>query len=63
MPRKHQIGDGWYVAWCAPCQCYTHLMVRARGTNKASRKNGVVVGMKCCRCKRVRAVTSTHSLD
>lgn len=41
---------------CQPCNCYTYLMRGAKGKYKASRKKGVVLALKCCRCKKMRAV-------
>ena len=52
--------QGWYIAYCKPCDCYTYLMARARGTNKAHHSNGVVIGIKCCRCRRKRAITAEN---
>jgi hypothetical protein len=46
-------------AYCRECDCHTYLMRWAKGTYKAKRKHGVVLGLKCCRCKKMRAVVGT----
>lgn len=47
----------YHWAFCAPCDHYTYLMEGSRGTNKAHRKDGILLGIKCSRCKRKRAIT------
>lgn len=46
----------YHFSYCRECDCFTYLMRGAKGKYKAKRKAGLVVGLKCCRCKKRRAV-------
>lgn len=43
-------------AYCRECECFTYLMAQSKGTGKAFRKHGQLIGLACCRCKRKRAI-------
>lgn len=67
MPRKWSVPSAdalsqpaamldYAFAYCVECDCFTYLMRRSRGSGKAHRRKGVLVGLRCCRCRKNRAV-------
>ena len=49
----------YHFAYCQPCDCYTYLMRGSSGKNKACHRRGILIGIKCCRCKRKRAIAGS----